>query len=134
MIGCKVQGTKDGVSAVDVATAYRFKECVFSLASIRNHTGVDAAVYIKPYKNVSFGADCVLSLTEPKNPAIAFGVCLNPTTSSELRTKVDSDGKLYGFYKTSVSKNVSLSVTGAVDYANIMSGSHKVGIAMEMRI
>ena len=134
MVGCKVQGTKDGVSAVDVAAAYRFKECVFSLSSIRNHTGVDAAVYIKPYKNVSFGADCMLSLTEAKNPAIAFGVCLNPTTSSELRTKVGSDGKLYGFYKTSISKNMSLSLTGAVDYTNMMSGSYKVGIAVDMRI
>lgn len=134
MLGCKIQGTKDGVSAVDFATAYCFKECVFSVSSICNHTAVDAAMYIKPYKNVSFGADCVLSLTEAKNPAIAFGVCMKPTTSSELRTKVGNDGKLYGFYKTLVSKNVSLSITGAVDYSNIMSGSHKVGIAMEMRI
>lgn len=31
-------------------------------------------------------------------------MCMNPTMSSELRTKVGSDGKLYGYYKTTISK------------------------------
>ena len=134
MFGCKVQGTKEGVSAVEAAAAYRFKECVFSLATLSNHTALDFAVYAKPYKNVQFGADCVLALKEAKNPAIAFGMCTKPTKSSEMRTKIAMDGKIYGFYKTAMSKNVTVSVSGAVDYNNMMNGTHKVGVAVEMRI
>ena len=134
MVGCKVQGTKECVSAVEAAAAYRFKECVFSMATLGNHTAVDLAVSAKPYKNVQFGADCVLALNEAKNPAIAFGMCMKPTQSSEMRTKIAMDGKIYGYYKTSMSKNVTLSVSGAVDYNNMMNGAHKVGVAVEMRI
>lgn len=134
MIGCKVEGTKDAITSFDAALAFCYKECVLSAASISNHTAIDTAVYAKPFKNVKVGADCIFSLTESKNPLIAFGMCMNPTMSSELRTKVGSDGKLYGYYKTTVSKNISLAVTGAVDYNNMFSGSHKIGMAVEMRI
>ena len=134
MIGCKVEGTKDAITSFDAALAFCYKECVLSAASINNHTAIDTAVYAKPFKNVKVGADCIFSLTESKNPLIAFGMCMNPTMSSELRTKVGSDGKLYGYYKTTVSKNISLAVTGAVDYNNMFSGSHKIGMAVEMRI
>lgn len=134
MVGCKVAGTKDSVSATELAAAYRYKKCVFSAATCENHTAVNAALYVKHFKNVEVGATCKLSLTEVKDPAIAFGCCVKPTTTSEIRTKIGADGKLGLFTKYAFSKNVTLSMTGAADFNNVFKGTHTMGMAMEIRI
>lgn len=134
MLGCKVCGTKSEISASEVAAAYRYKKCVFSAATCENHSAVNAAMYVKHFKNVQVGATCKLSLTEVKDPAIAFGCCVKPTSTSEVRTKIDSQGKLGLFTKYAFSKNVTLSATGSLDFNNVFKGSHNLGMAMEIRI
>ena len=134
MVGCKLSGAKDQISATEYAAAYRYKKCVFSAATCENHTAVNTALYVKHFKNVEVGATFKLSLTEVKDPAIAFGCCVKPSASSEVRTKIGADGKLGLFSKYAFSKNVTLSVTGSVDFNNVLKGAHMMGMAMEIRI
>ena len=134
MLGCKFMGTTEKLTASEVAAAYRYKKYVFSVATCDNHSSLNTAMYVKPFVNVQVGATCKLSLTEVKDPAIAFGCCVKPTPTSEVRTKIDAEGKLSLYSMYAFSDNVTLSITGSMDYNNMLKGSHNVGMAMEIRI
>ena len=134
MIGCKASGNKEKLSATEMAAAYRYKKCVFSAATCDNHTAVNAAFHVKHFKNVEVGATCKLSLTEVKDPAIAFGCCIKPSNVSEVRTKIGADGKLGVFTKYAFTKNATLSITSSFDFNNMIKGTHSMGMAMEIRI
>lgn len=134
MIGGKVSGDDEGSYDVQGAAAYRYKSCVVSASCCEKHTVLNTALFAAPYKNVAFGATCKLPLKETMKPAIAFGVCIKPSLSNEVRVKVDAEGKLGMFYKQEVTDSITASITGSVDFNNVMSGAHRMGFGLEIRV
>lgn len=133
MAGAKLTRTKEGENNIDLAAACMCRKVVLSVASYSNFSGVNMALYTKCRKNVKLGATCKLPLDVMK-PQLAFGVWIQPSATSEFRTKVDAEGRLAVFYKTQLAKNVAVSATGSTDFHDMVKGNHKVGIAMEVRL
>ncbi len=134
MVGGKVSGNDEGAYEVQEAAAYRYKSCVVSASCCEKHTVLNTALFAAPYKNVLFGATCKLSLKDAVKPAIAFGVCIKPSLSNEVRVKVDAEGKLGMFYKQAVTDFITASVTGSVDFNNVLGGTHRMGFGLEIRV
>lgn len=133
MAGAKLTRSKEGEMSVDLAAACLCRKVVLSMASYGNFSGVSMALFTKCRKNVKLGATCKLPMDVMK-PQLAFGVWIQPSTTSEFRTKIDAEGRLAVFYKTQLAKNVSISATGSTDFHDMAKGNHKVGIAMEVRL
>ena len=133
MAGAKLTRSKEGEMNVDLAAACLCRKVVLSMASYGNFSGVSMALFTKCRKNVKLGATRKLPMDVMK-PQLAFGVWIQPSTTSEFRTKIDAEGRLAVFYKMQLAKNVSISATGSTDFHDMAKGNHKVGIAMEVRL
>ena len=134
MLGGKISGNDEGKYELQGAAAYRYKSCVVSASCSNNCSLLNTALYAEPYKNVSFGATCKLSLTEKVNPAIAFGVRIKSLSVNEARVKIDTEGKIGLFYKWAITKSITGSVTGSMDFNDLLNGSHRLGCGLEVRI
>ena len=131
---CAVVSVMLGKYELQGAAAYRYKSCVVSASCSNNCSVLNTALYAEPYKNVSFGATCKLSLTEKVNPAIAFGVRIKSLSVNEARVKIDTEGKIGLFYKWAITKSITGSVTGSMDFNDLLNGSHRLGCGLEVRI
>ena len=112
--GLRIVGDQDAVvGSIDSVIAYRYKDVVFSAGLNSFATVLSGAIFAKPFRNVEFGTTVDIPF-EKKGVDIAFGFRMHPDKHTEAAMKVDSRGKLSGYFKKSLARDMTVAGTVSV--------------------